>query len=36
MGYEPELNDPVFYEVEGDDEEMSPEYDTLEELEGEN
>jgi hypothetical protein len=36
MGYEPELNDPVFYEVEGDDEEMSPEFDTLEELEGDN
>ena len=34
MGYEPELNDPVFYEEEG--EEMSPEFDTLEELEGEN
>jgi hypothetical protein len=34
MGYEPELNDPAFYEEEG--EEMSPEYDTLEEMEGEN
>ena len=34
MGYEPELNDPVFYEEEG--EEMSPEFDTLEELEGDN
>ena len=34
MGYEPEMNDPDFYEEEG--EEMSPEYDTLEELEGEN
>jgi hypothetical protein len=35
MGYEPPLNDPVF-EGEGDDEELSPEFDTLEELEGEN
>jgi len=36
MGYEPELNDPVFYEDEGEIEEMSPEFDTLEELEGDN
>jgi hypothetical protein len=36
MGYEPELNDPVFYEDEGEVEEMSPEFDTLEELEGDN
>lgn len=36
MGYEPELNDSVFYEDEGEIEEMSPEFDTLEELEGEN
>lgn len=36
MGYEPELNDPIFYEDEGEGEEMSPEFDTLEELEGEN
>ena len=35
MSYEPPLNDPVF-EGEGDDEEMSPEFDTLEEMEGEN
>jgi hypothetical protein len=34
MGYEPELNDPDFYEEEV--EEMSPEFDTLEELEGDN
>jgi len=34
MGYEPELNDPTFYEEEA--EEMSPEFDTLQELEGEN
>ena len=34
MGYEPELNDPDFYEEEC--EEMSPEFDTLEELEGDN
>ena len=36
MGYEPELNDPVLYENEGEVEEMSPEFDTLEELEGDN
>ena len=36
MGYEPELNDPTFYENEGEIEEMSPEFDTLEEMEGEN
>jgi len=36
MSYEPELNDPVFYENEGEGEEMSPEFDTLEELEGDN
>jgi hypothetical protein len=36
MGYEPELNDPVFYEAEGEAEELSPEFDTLEEMEGEN
>jgi hypothetical protein len=36
MGYEPELNDPVFYEKEGEAEELSPEFDTLEEMEGEN
>ena len=35
MGYEPPLNDPVF-EGEGEGEEMSPEFDTLEEMEGEN
>jgi hypothetical protein len=34
MGYEPELNDPDFYEDEA--EELSPEFDTLEEMEGEN
>jgi hypothetical protein len=34
MGYEPELNDPDFYKEES--EEMSPEFDTLEEMEGEN
>jgi len=34
MGYEPPLNDPDFYEDEA--EELSPEFDTLEELEGEN
>ena len=34
MSYEPPLNDPDFYEEEGD-EEMSPEFDTLEEMEGE-
>jgi hypothetical protein len=33
MGYEPELNDPVFYE--DDDEEIVEEFDTLEEKEGE-
>ena len=33
MGYEPPLNDPDFYEDEA--EELSPEFDTLEELEGE-
>ncbi len=36
MSYEPPLNDPVFYEEEGEVEEMSPEFDTLQELEGEN
>jgi hypothetical protein len=30
MGYEPPLNDPVF---EGEEEELSPEFDTLEEME---
>ena len=30
MGYEPPLNDPVFEEEE---EELSPEFDTLEEME---
>ena len=34
MGYEPELNDPEFYEEEGED--FSQEFDTLEELEGDN
>jgi len=34
MGYEPPLNDPNFYEDEAED--LSPEFDTLEELEGEN
>ena len=34
MGYEPPLNDPDFYEDEA--EELGPEFDTLEELEGEN
>jgi len=33
MGYEPELNDPVFYE--DDEEELDEEFDTLEEKEGE-
>jgi len=32
MSYEPPLNDPVF---EGEEEELSPEFDTLEEKEGE-
>lgn len=32
MGYEPELNDPVFYE--DDEEELPEEFDTLEEAEG--
>jgi hypothetical protein len=36
MSYEPPLNDPVFYENEGEVEEMSPEFDTLQELEGDN
>jgi hypothetical protein len=36
MGYEPELNDPVFYEKEEEAEELSPEFDTLDEMEGEN
>jgi len=31
MGYEPPLNDPVFEEDEA--EELSPEFDTLEEME---
>ena len=31
MGYEPEMNDPDFYE--DDAEEVAPEYDTLEEME---
>lgn len=30
MGYEPPLNDPIFEEEE---EELSPEFDTLEEME---
>ena len=34
MGYEPPLNDPIF-EGEGDGEDISPDYDTLEEQEGE-
>jgi hypothetical protein len=34
MGYEPPLNDPVF--VEDEAEELGPEFDTLEEMEGEN
>jgi hypothetical protein len=34
MSYEPPLNDPVFEEDET--EELSPEFDTLEEMEGEN
>ena len=34
MGYEPPLNDADFYEDEA--EEFSPEFDTLEEMEGEN
>jgi len=33
MGYEPELNDPVFYD--DGQEEMGEEFDTLEEKEGE-
>jgi hypothetical protein len=33
MGYEPDLNDPVFYE--DDEEEITEEFDTLEEKEGE-
>ena len=33
MSYEPPVNDPVFYEEEGED--ISPEFDTLEEQEGE-
>ena len=33
MSYEPPLNDPDFYEEEGED--ISPEFDTLEEQEGE-
>ena len=33
MGYEPELNDPVLYE--DDEEELTEEFDTLEEAEGE-
>jgi len=33
MGYEPEINDPVFYE--DDEEELTEEFDTLEEKEGE-
>jgi hypothetical protein len=32
MGYEPELNDPVFYE--DDEEELDEEFDTIEEKEG--
>lgn len=32
MGYEPESNDPTFYEEEG--EELVEEFDTLEEMEG--
>jgi len=32
MGYEPELNDPTFYEEES--EELAEEFDTLEEAEG--
>lgn len=36
MSYEPELNDPDFYEDEGEVEEVAPEFDTLEEMEGEN
>jgi hypothetical protein len=37
MGYEPPLNDPTFYEEEGEEmgEEMGEEFDTLEEMEGE-
>jgi hypothetical protein len=34
MPYEPPLNDPIF-EGEGDDSDMSPDYDTLDEQEGE-
>jgi hypothetical protein len=33
MSYEPPLNDPVF---EAEEEELSPEFDTLEEMQGEN
>jgi hypothetical protein len=33
MGYEPPLNDPDFYD--DDAEEVAPEFDTLEEQEGE-
>jgi hypothetical protein len=33
MSYEPPLNDPTFYEEEG--EELAEEFDTLEEMEGE-
>lgn len=33
MGYEPELNDPVFYD--DDSKEIDEEFDTLEEKEGE-
>lgn len=33
MSYEPPLNDPLF---EDEIEELDPEYDTLEEMEGEN
>jgi hypothetical protein len=32
MSYEPPLNDPTFYEEEG--EELPEEFDTLEEMEG--
>jgi hypothetical protein len=34
MSYEPPLNDPDFYEDNA--EEVAPEFDTLEEMEGEN
>jgi len=33
MGYEPDWNEPEFYEEE--QEELAPEFDTLEEQEGE-